>query len=175
MSRGEHRPEPAAGKRLVLVAAVADNGVIGAEGDIPWRIPEDLRHFRDTTRGNTVVMGRRTFESIGRALPQRSNIVLTRDPDWRGEGVLVAAGLEQALALAQGLAGDVMVIGGAEVYARALPVATHQVITEVHRSPAGDTRYPEVSWDRWVETHREPHDGYDFVWWERTAQDPARP
>jgi len=155
------------GKRVVLVAAVADNGVIGAGGDIPWKIPEDLRHFRATTRDNTVVMGRRTYESIGHPLPYRSNIVVTRDPAWHEEHVFAAQSVEEAIELAQDLDGDVMVVGGAQVYAAALPVATHQVITEVHSSPEGDTYYPD--WDRtlWRETRREAHDGFDFVWWER--------
>jgi dihydrofolate reductase len=157
------------GKRVVLVAAVADNGVIGADGDIPWSIPADLRHFRATTRDNTVVMGRRTYESIGRPLPYRTNVVVTRDPAWRADHVFVASGVTEAIELAQRFEGDVMVIGGGQVYAEALPVATHQVLTEVHASPDGDTRYPE--WDRsdWRETRREAQDGFDFVWWERAG------
>jgi dihydrofolate reductase len=156
-----------AGKRVVLVAAVADNGVIGAGGDLPWKLPEDLRHFRATTRGNTVVMGRRTYDSIGHPLPYRTNIVVTRDPGWRAEHVFAARSLTEAIELAQGFEGDVMVIGGGQVYVDALPLATHQVLTEVHSSPEGDTHYPE--WDRsqWQETKREPHEGFDFVWWER--------
>jgi dihydrofolate reductase len=158
------------GKRVVLVAAVADNGVIGAGGDIPWSIPEDLRHFRATTRDNTVVMGRRTYESIGRPLPYRTNIVITRDPTWRVDHVFVATGVVEAVELAQGFDGDVMVIGGGQVYADALPIATHQVLTEVHASPDGDTHYPD--WDRsgWQEARREAHDGFDFVWWERVRR-----
>jgi dihydrofolate reductase len=154
-------------KRVVLVAAVAENGVIGAGGDIPWQLPEDLRHFRATTRDNTVVMGRRTYESIGHPLPYRTNVVVTRNPAWRADGVFVAPGVDEAIGLAQGFDGDVMVIGGGQVYADALPAATHQVLTEVHASPEGDTYYP--AWDRaqWRETRREPYDGFDFVWWER--------
>ena len=154
-------------KRVVMVAAVAENGVIGAGGDIPWSIPEDLRHFRATTRDNTVVMGRRTFDSIGHPLPYRTNVVVTRDRMWRGEGVFVAPDVAEAVAMAQAFDGDVMVIGGGQIYTAAMPLATHQVLTEVHASPEGDTHYPE--WDRsqWRETAREPRDGYDFVWWER--------
>ena len=154
-------------KRVVLVAAVAENGVIGLDGDIPWSISEDLKHFRAVTRDNTVVMGRRTFESIGHPLPFRTNVVVTRDRDWSYDGVFVAHDVPDAVALAQDFDGDVMVIGGAQVYAGAMPLATHQVLTEVHLRPDGDTTYPE--WDRsaWVETKREPHEGFDFVWWER--------
>jgi dihydrofolate reductase len=156
-------------KRVVMVAAVADNGVIGLGGDIPWSIPEDLKHFRATTRDNTVLMGRSTYESIGHPLPYRTNVVLTRDTEWSAEGVFVAHSVEEAIALAQEFEGDVMVIGGGHVYAAAMPLADVQVITEVHVSPDGDTHYPE--WDRgeWTETRREPHDGYDFVWWERAG------
>ncbi|HEU0040944.1 MAG TPA: dihydrofolate reductase, partial [Jiangellaceae bacterium] len=152
-------------KRVVLVAAVAENGVIGLGGDIPWSIPEDLKHFRAVTRDNTVVMGRRTFESIGHPLPFRTNVVVTRDREWSYHGVFVAHDVSDAVALAQDFDGDVMVIGGAQIYAAAMPLATHQVLTEVHLRPEGDTSYPE--WDRsdWVETKREPHDGFDFVWW----------
>jgi dihydrofolate reductase len=162
------------GKRVVMVAAVADNGVIGAGGDIPWQIPEDLRHFRATTRDNTVVMGRRTYESIGHPLPYRTNVVVTRNPTWAADHVFTAPGIAEAVELAQGFDGDVMVIGGGRVYADAMPLASHQVLTEVHASPEGDTHYPQ--WDRsqWRETRREPHDGFDFVWWER-AQVPTRP
>lgn len=153
--------------RVVLVAAVADNGVIGRDGDIPWRIPEDMRHFREVTTGHAVVMGRVTFESIGRPLPHRANIVVTRDAGWSAEGVTVAGSVEEALAKAAGSGGDVMVIGGAQVYAAAMPVADAQVLTEVHQSPEGDTRYPSFDRAGWVETRREAHDGYDFVWLER--------
>ena len=117
---------PRMSKRIVQVAAVAENGVIGLDGDIPWSIPEDLKHFRAVTRGNTVVMGRRTFESIGHPLPYRSNIVVTRDRGWSRDGVFVAHDIDEAIALAQDFDGDVMVIGGAQIYAAAMDRATHQ-------------------------------------------------
>ncbi len=155
----------------MLVAAVADNAVIGADGDIPWRIPEDFAHFKATTLGHTLVMGRATYDSIGRPLPGRTTVVLTRDPTWsagqHADQVRVAHSLEEALEVAAELVGDVMVVGGAQIYALALPRATHQVLTEVHQRPDGDTRYP--SWDReeWRETAREDHDGWSIAWWER--------
>ena len=133
-----------------MVAAVAENGVIGLGGDIPWSIPEDLKHFRAVTRGNTVVMGRRTFDSIGHPLPYRTNVVVTRD-----------------IELAKEFDGDAMVIGGAQIYAAAMSLADAQILTEVHLSPEGDTHYPEFDRAAWQETKREPHDGFDFVWWER--------
>jgi dihydrofolate reductase len=155
--------------RVVLVAAVAANGVIGVQGRLPWHLPGELAHFRRVTEGNTVVMGRRTFESIGRPLPRRTNVVVTRDPGWSADGVLVARGLDEALALAAGHPGDVMVIGGGEVYAAALPLADAQVLTEVHAEPEGDAFYPPFDRTEWREVRREPQEGFDLVWWERVS------
>ena len=155
-------------KRVVMVAAVADNGVIGLDGDIPWSLPEDLKHFRATTKGNSVGMGRRTYESIGHPLPFRSNIVVTRQTDWAADGVLVAHSVADAIAMAADFEGDVMVIGGAQVYEAAMPHADVQVLTEVHLSPEGDTYYPDFDRAEWTETKREPRDGFEFVWLERT-------
>ena len=155
------------GKRVVLVAAVADNGVIGKGGDIPWSLPADLKHFRETTTGNVVVMGRTTFDSIGHPLPYRTNIVLTRQSDWSAEHVFVAHGVPEAIERAQDFDGDIMVIGGGHVYDAALPHADVQILTEVHTKPDGDTYYPDFDRGEWTETRRETHDGYDFVWWER--------
>jgi dihydrofolate reductase len=152
-------------KRIVLVAAVAENGVIGAAGGIPWHLPEDFQHFKATTLGHTLVMGRATYDSIGRPLPGRTTIVLTRDPDWSVDGVLVAHDLDAALELAEDLPGDVMVAGGSQVYAAALPVADEQVLTEIHQSPEGDTFYPAFDRNEWTESRREHHEGYDRVWW----------
>jgi dihydrofolate reductase len=156
-------------RRVTLVAAVADNGVIGRDGDIPWRIPADFAHFKALTLGHVLVMGRATYDSIGRPLPGRTTIVLTRDPQWRAaDGVLVAGSLDDALRLAADLPGEIFVAGGAGVYAAALDRAHAQVLTEVHLSPEGDTPYPEFDRAQWVETRRESHaDGevrYDFVW-----------
>jgi dihydrofolate reductase len=163
--------------KVTLVAAVADNGVIGADGGIPWRIPEDFAHFKALTMGGVLLMGRATFESIGRALPGRTTIVLSRDPSWPpGEGyagVLVAPGLDEALDLAADMPGEVFVVGGAAVYAAAMTRATAQVLTEVHLSPVGDTRYPDFDRGAWTEVRREPHldaaIGYEFVWYERVG------
>jgi dihydrofolate reductase len=161
--------------RITLVAAVADNGVIGVSGGIPWRIPEDFAHFKRVTLGHTLVMGRATYDSIGRPLPGRATIVLTRDPSWWAEGVEVASSFDDALVLAAGLPGEVMVAGGAAVYAAALPVADAQILTEVHLEPDGDTYYPH--WDRsqWRETQRVPGPGLEWVWWERATPIRQRP
>ena len=156
---------------VVLVAAVADNGVIGADGELPWHLPEDLAHFRRVTTGNVVVMGRKTFESIGRPLPRRTNIVVTRQPGWAADGVVGVSSLDEALDVAEEYDGDVMVIGGGQIYALAMPLADRQVLTEVHVTPDGDAHYPPFDRDEWVETDRETRDGYDFVWLERA--DPA--
>ncbi len=155
------------GKRVVLVAAVAENGVIGAGPDIPWRIPGEQAQFKELTLGHTLVMGRTTYESIGRPLPGRTTIVLTRDPAWRADGVVVAHDLDDALARADSLPGDVMVAGGAQVYAAAMPLADEQVITQVHLDPEGDVLYPAFDPGEWTETRREPGEEYDRVWWQR--------
>ena len=150
-------------KRVVLVAAVAENGVIGSGSEIPWRIAGEQAEFKRLTMGHTLVMGRTTYESIGRPLPGRTTIVLTRDAAWSAEGVLVAGSLEEALETAQGLDGEVMVAGGAQVYAAALPFADEQVLTEVHLSPPGDVTYPDFDRSRWREVERQPGEAYDRV------------
>ena len=155
------------GRRVVLVAAVAANGVIGDRGTIPWRIPGEQAHFKAVTLGHTLVMGRATYDSIGRPLPGRTTVVLTRDPSWQAEGVRVAATLADALLLADGLPGEAMVAGGAQVYAEALPWADEQVLTEVHLTPEGDTTYPEFDRSEWVEVERERHATHDIVRWRR--------
>lgn len=164
---------PRATRRVTLVAAVADNRVIGDAGDIPWRIPADFAHFKALTLGGVLVMGRATYDSIGRPLPGRTTIVLTRDPGWEAPGVLVAGSLDAALGLAEDGPGDVFVVGGAGVYAAALDRADAQVLTEVHLEPAGDTHYPEFDRSRWTETRRDAHleadIPYEFVWLERVG------
>ncbi len=149
--------------RIVLVAAVARNGVIGNGSEIPWRIPGEQAEFKKLTMGHTLLMGRTTYDSIGRPLPGRTTIVLTRSPGWSAEGVLAAGSLDDALALAATLPGDVMVVGGAQVYAAALPVATEQVISEVPLSPEGDVRYPAYDASDWLEASREVFAGYERV------------
>jgi dihydrofolate reductase len=141
---------------ITLVVAVAANGVIGRDGGLPWRLPEDLRRFKAATLGKPVVMGRRTFESIGRALPGRHNIVLTRRPDYRpaDPAVTVVTDLDGALRAA-GDVPEVMVIGGAEVYALALPQASRILLTRVEAEVAGDTRFPPLEPQAWRVVSRE--------------------
>ncbi|NPC96764.1 dihydrofolate reductase [Nocardioides sp. zg-DK7169] len=155
--------EVGARPRVVLIAAVAENGVIGADGTIPWHLPEDFAHFKRTTLGHVLVMGRATYDSIGRPLPGRTTVVLTRDPAWSAPGVLVAHDLDEALAIAAEHGDTAYVAGGAAVYALALPVADEQVLSEVRLRPEGDTFYPEIDPAEWREVAREPHDGFDVV------------
>jgi dihydrofolate reductase len=159
--------EPTSKSRLTLVAAYADNRVIGDHGRIPWHLSEDFAHFKATTMGGVLVMGRATYDSIGRPLPGRTTIVVTRNRDWSADGVLVSHSLPDALGLAARQRGEAYAVGGAQIYEQALPLATHQVLTEVHLSPDGDTFYPAFDLDEWVETKREPRDGFTWVWWER--------
>jgi dihydrofolate reductase len=154
-------------KRIVLIAAVARNGVIGNGPDIPWKLPGEQAEFKQLTQGATLLMGRATYDSIGRPLPGRTTIVLTRDAEWTAEGVLVAHTLDEALGMAAGLPGDVVVAGGAQVYADALPVATEQIITEVPLEPEGDVFYPAYDAEEWQETAREVREGYERVFLER--------
>jgi dihydrofolate reductase len=145
---------------IVFYLARADNGVIGRDGALPWRLPADLKRFKAMTMGKPMVMGRKTFESFPSPLPGRRHIVLTRDADWNAAGAEVAHSPDAALALA-GDVGEIAVIGGAEVFALFLPRATRIELTEVHASPEGDAVVPPF--DGWRETAREDHDGYSFV------------
>jgi dihydrofolate reductase len=145
---------------VTLIAAVARNGVIGNDGDIPWRVPAEQAFFKATTLGHTLVMGRATYESIGRPLPGRTTIVLTRDPAWRADGVTAAGSIEDALERADG---DVYVAGGAAVYEAALPYADEQLISEIALEPEGDTFYPAFDPADWPEVSRDHREGYDVV------------
>lgn len=153
----------------MAVLAMAENGVIGRDNALPWRLPADLRHFKALTLGKPVLMGRRTFESLGRPLPGRHNIVTTRDPHWSAEGVTVAGSIDAAL-LAAGGANELMVIGGAEIYRQCWPRLARIELTRVHAAPQGDTRLEGVDWSGWrpVSMERHPADerneyDYSFV------------
>ncbi len=159
-------PSGLPGRRVVAVAAYARHRVIGDHGRIPWHIPEDFAHFKRETMGRTMVMGRLTYDSIGRPLPGRRTIVVTRNPDWAVDGVEVAHSLEAAMSLADPQA-DLVVAGGAQVYAEAMPLLTHQVLTEVDLEVGGDAFYPDFDRSAWRETWREAGPGCTWVWWER--------
>jgi len=164
---GDSSDEP----RIYLVAAVAANGIIGAGGKLPWHLPEDLQHFKRLTLGHPVIMGRRTWESLGRALAGRENIVVSRAPGFEAPGAAVATSLNGAIALCAGEK-VAFVIGGTEIFAAALPLASGVVLTEIHRDYEGDARFPPFDRSRWREAQREAHtsaDGvrFDFVLYER--------
>ena len=158
------------GPRIYLVAAVAANGIIGAKGELPWRLPEDLKHFKRLTMGHPIIMGRRTWESLRGPLPGRDNIVVTRTPGYDAPGAAVASSLEAALALCLGEP-VVFVIGGSQLFAESLPIAAGLVMTEIYRDFEGDTRFPQYERSRWKETQRKQlvtADGmkFDFVLYE---------
>ena len=139
---------------IVLVVAIADNGVIGKDGGIPWHISEDMKRFKALTMGHTIVMGRKTWDSLPRKpLPGRINVVVTRQKDWQAEGAIAASSLGQATS---GTSGTVMVIGGAEIYERALPLASRVELTEVHKDFDGDARFV-LDRKGWHESAREDH------------------
>lgn len=159
------------GPRIYLVAAVAANGVIGVDGRLPWHLPEDLQHFKRLTLGHPIIMGRKTWESLGKALPGRENIVVTRTPGYDAPGAAVATSLEAGLALCAGEP-VVFVIGGERLFVESLPLASGLVMTEIHRDYAGDTYFPPFDRSQWRQAQREPHrapDGtkFDFVLYER--------
>lgn len=164
---------------IVLVVAVAENGVIGRNNALPWRIKSDLQYFRSVTIGRPVVMGRKTFQSIGRPLPQRTNIVVTRDPSFTAPGVLATTDLAKALEAARGdalrrNATSIAIIGGTEIFQQTLPFANRLLVTQVHAKPEGDTYLPEIDPTLWRETERLPQPrgpdddyGFSFVTYER--------
>jgi dihydrofolate reductase len=147
---------------LVLVAAVAENGVIGRAGGLPWRLKTDMKHFRGLTAGHPVVIGRRTYLAIGKPLRGRTNIVVTRDPAFAGAGIVVVPSLAAALDVARGDAlrrgvAAIMVAGGADLYAQLIGSAARLEITRVHASPQGDAVFPAIDPAQWRETSRQEH------------------
>ena len=148
--------------KLALICAMASNGVIGNRNALPWRLPEDLRHFRRTTMGHSIIMGRKTFESIGQPLPGRSNIVVSRQPGYSAEGVKVRDSLAAAWRLAETIsaidgAEQAFVIGGAELYRQAMPEAELFHLTRIHAEVAGDTTLEGFNEADWQEISRQDH------------------
>lgn len=172
--------EPA--PRLALIAAVADNGCIGIDNKLPWYLPDDLKYFKAVTSGKPVIMGRTTFESLGRPLPNRTNIVITRNPAFAvPEGVLLVHSLDEAIAVAESVAfingnDEIIIMGGGQIYAEALPRVDRMYLTEVRKAVAGDAFFP--AWNRveWQETgrqdlHYEPaQTDYSFVVYDRRQE-----
>ena len=152
---------------LALIAAVARNGVIGVDNRLPWRLPDDLRRFRELTTGHSIIMGRKTWESIGRPLPDRQNIVVTRQQNFQASGADVVASLEAALAAAI-MPEPVFVIGGEALYREALPLASRLYLTEIQKEFPGDAHFPGYARGAWRETSRETRrtdspDGFEFA------------
>jgi dihydrofolate reductase len=157
--------------RIYLVAAVAANGIIGANGKLPWHLPEDLKHFKRATLGHPVVMGRKTWESLKGPLPGRENIVVTRQGGYQASGAAVASSLDAALALCAGES-VVCVIGGEQIFKDALPLAAGLIMTEIKQDFAGDARFPDYDRSQWREAQREAHTAasgmrFDFVLYEK--------
>jgi dihydrofolate reductase len=168
---------------ILILAAVSENGVIGRGNGLPWRLKSDLRHFRALSMGKPVIMGRKTYLSIGKPLPGRTTIVVSRDPAFTAPGVLVAPSLEAALAAARGDAlrrgaDAIVVAGGADIYGQALPLASRLVITRIHNNVDGDTRFPAIDPALWREIERSEHAAaagddapFAFVTYERLTPD----
>lgn len=168
--------------RKALIVAMSRNRVIGRNNRLPWHLPGDLRYFKQATMGKPIIMGRKTWDSIGRPLPGRMNVVVSRDPDWQAPaGTVKAVSLDEALKKAEAQAeldgsGEVMVIGGGQIYAEMLPRVDRMYITQVHAEVEGDAWFPEVNWDEWEEIGREdftasdnnPYD-YSFVVYQRSG------
>lgn len=150
---------------LTLVVATDRNGGIGVNNALPWRLPEDLAFFKRTTSGHTIIMGRKTFDSIGRALPNRRNIVVTRNSDWQHEGTEAVLSLDAAIALTG--EDECFVIGGAQIYTAALPIATRLIITEIDAEFACDAHFPAFDRNQWTQHSRESHhsesNGFDYA------------
>lgn len=145
--------------RLSLIWAMTRNRVIGRDNALPWRLPDEMRHFMRTTLGHTVIMGRKQFEAMGKPLPKRTNVVLSHNPSFVANGAIVVHTLDEAIAVARDAGDDeAMVIGGAEIYALALPRADRLYFTLIDTDMVGDARFPEFDESRWREVSRQTHD-----------------
>lgn len=157
---------------LSIIVALAKNNVIGVDNNLPWHLPADLKYFKVMTMGKPIIMGRKTFQSIGRPLPGRRNIVVTRNKNWHAEGIEVAHSAEEAAALADDCP-EAMVIGGAQIYNQMMPLVDRLYVTEVDLDVAGDTHFPGFSFGPWREVSRDHHEAeggspaYSFVIYER--------
>lgn len=166
--------------KISLIAAVAQNGTIGrndANGkpDLPWHLPDDFKFFKDTTSGHPVIMGRKSMDALGKPLPRRTNIVITRNPDFQMPGATIVHTLEEALTEARKVENDeLFIIGGAEIYALALPIANTLYLTEIHKAYEGDAHFPAFDKTEWQEVSRRRHEAddrhetaFDFVQYHR--------
>ena len=160
--------------KLTIVVAKAANNVIGNNNELIWHLPNDLKHFKNLTSGYPIIMGRKTFESIGKPLPNRTNIVITRNKDWNQEGILVANSLEEAIEKGREIDSEIFIIGGGNIYEQALWMSDVLEVTEVHQEFEGDTKFPEIDLKIWKEVAREDFSkdeknqfDYSFVRYER--------
>ena len=171
-------------KGLVLIVAISDNNMIGFNNDIPWpKIPKDRRRFRDLTSDHPVIMGRKTYQSLpfqtknpnlpktSRALPNRSNIVVTHDRNFNPTGVMVRHSIEDALKLAEQINTIYYVMGGGELYRQTLPYANILELTRVHQIVPGDVKFPDVYWDDWKRVYKEEHEGFTFETWRKKIRE----
>lgn len=160
---------------ISIIVAAGENNVIGRDNKLPWRMPADTKYFKSTTKGNVVVMGRKTFESLGKPLPDRVNIVISRRKDFNAEGIIVAESLTEALKKAGEHAGkDIFIIGGGEIYRQSLVLTDRVHLTRIHATFEGDTFFPELTADKWRILSREDHQpddrnphAYSFIIYER--------
>lgn len=148
--------------KINIIVAVAENGAIGCHNKLLWHISEDLKRFKRLTTGNPIVMGRKTFDSIGRALPNRQNVVISRNEELKIGGGDVVGSLEAAYELLKD-SEEIFVIGGGEIYRQAMAKADKLFLTKVYQSPEGDTFFPEISFNEWQEVSKEECEGYDFI------------
>jgi dihydrofolate reductase len=167
--------------RLSLIVAMSRNGIIGRDNDMPWHLPDDLQRFKALTMGHPIVMGRRTYESIGRPLPGRRNLVLSRNPRFSAPGVEVHRTLASALE-SVAVVDEVFVIGGSHLYVAALPMADRLYLTRIHADIEGDTRFPDLADSEWRRVDHEPHAAderhahdFSFEIWDRVMPEPGRP
>lgn len=168
---------------ISLVVAKSENNVIGNDNQLIWHLPNDLKHFKEITSGHPIIMGRKTFESIGRPLPNRTNVVITRNKDWQADGVVVAHSLESAIEKAKAIDEEIFIIGGGKIYEQAMELADILEVTEVEHDFEGDTHFPVIDTEIWKEISRETHSKdekhpyqYSFVRYQRikTAEESVR-
>jgi len=143
---------------ISLISAISENGVIGKDNDLPWHLPADLQYFKKKTSGHTIIMGRKTFESVGKPLPNRVNIVISRQPDYHANGCIMASSLDEAIEKVPQGEEEVFICGGAAVYELGLNLADRLYITRVHQQVEGDTFFPELDLSKWTEIEREAYE-----------------
>lgn len=153
---------------ITIIVAMGQNNAIGLDNAMPWHLPKDLKHFKQTTEGHPVLMGRKTFESIGKPLPKRTNIVISRRADWFEEGILIVGTIKEAIKFAKKIDEDIFIIGGGSLYEQTLSIADRLIITEVSTAPEADTFFPKINEDEWelTEAIHEPADeknAYDLT------------